>query len=588
MAKILQGFEESPGAHGLLKVLAVYKVQAESEAWRSREAEWMLAVKKLSARACDPDFPKPTWKDSSSADTESVVADRFEREEVLRQLTTVAEPREDFPKVQNVNIYHGCPSLQVALSIFRLGFAANVQKTKGWFGEGVYATTEAAYALRYTIGMQDFWENSVAGQSGYVIAGRAVYSHAYPVTRAENEAPLKPGLKGTRIAFAPGARGADLQFACVRGVPPNDDHNNRTYHSAPRYARHEATELVTNQEAHLLPEYIVHVGISDDSIKRERLRKYVEDSGLHGISVCVLHMKELQEMVGRLVGRAPASSDIKYQEVHENGYIKSTVMLCGLNSEHELTFSGTPETHQGRAQQTAAMAAVTHLKELDLKPGSALLDSHCVHGSTPMPLEAPRNFKNELQALVQQKLRRSTNREDIVYNVQAVDCEVGPGLWRCNVSLRSVLESIVQGPPRSKSMDAQQAAAETALQLLSEGRGEEMLLGSAQPSQEGAIAESSVTANQTPEVSQLPQPPSAPVGNSKSKVKLKELQDRNQGLRTEYTHENDAAPFRCKLTVSWPGKFDDFNVLGSGTSKKVAEQDAAKQALEQLEVFLRE
>lgn len=592
---IIDDFQDAPGAHGLLRVTAVYKIRGDSEEWRDRKGEWDCAAKKLSLRASHARFPKPTWKEAPSKDGDTQ-AKLQERLDVLHVLKSRSNPSEHHPKISEVKIYHGCPTLDVACCIFKLGFAANVQNTKGWFGEGVYATTTAPYALRYSIGMQDIWKESSKGCSGYVVAGRAVYAHAFPVTQAENETPLKPGLKGTRIASAPGSQGADLQFVCVRGIPPFDGHTNRTYHAVDRGRRHEATELVTNQEAHFLPEFIVHVSIVDNSEQRQSVQQWVENARLHGNSTddC-LHMQELRVLVRERLGRDLTDNDVRYKETVENGLFTSTVELPFLHCAVQ-NFSGTPEPQKERAQQTAAEAAVRHLK-LDVEPE--------LQHMSPEP-ESLKNFKNELQALVQRELRRSVAQGDIVYRQQNISSEEGDRL-RYSVKISSLLPESVPGSPRQagkgKDMDAQQAAAAAALIRLRY----QLSKASSDPHPNELPAPSIIAENEEQQTISLPesalgllqheahdfQPPFASPSLNKQpqaktpKAELDELCVIYPWLKTEFdvTPQN-TGPFCCTCIVvdSRSGADGKFQVETEHTfnSKKEATQAAAKLALERL------
>ena len=89
-------------------------------------------------------------------------------------------------------------------------------KTSDWFGEGLYNTLHAPYALRYGLGMRDFWEKP--GETGFVIAAKLVYWEVYPVTEADDTSHQKPGMKGK--ALGSGARGCDcLSFVSGAILP---------------------------------------------------------------------------------------------------------------------------------------------------------------------------------------------------------------------------------------------------------------------------------------------------------------------------------------------------------------------------------
>ena len=254
---LVDAFEQAPSARGAMNVLEVYKANVPDDLKNS----WETEKRKLQDRNLNPNFPKPEWQDrrpsKDDIDERTKECLRREREEVAWQLLSVSHKHEG--GARSCRVYHGCPTWEVVESICRTGFAGNVQKTRGWFGEGLYSTLHAPYALRYGLGMRDFWEKP--GEEGWVIAAKLVYLQVYPVTEADNSTPLEPGLKGKRIGDADGACGCDCQFVCVRGHPPFGKHQNRTYHACKHGERPEATEIVVNQEAQILPEYLIKVQV---------------------------------------------------------------------------------------------------------------------------------------------------------------------------------------------------------------------------------------------------------------------------------------------------------------------------------------
>jgi len=256
--------EGAPGANRCLKVLRVEQVDTPL-----LSKMWHLQVQKLSLRALDPRFPKPTWRDPDYAEPCSELRDQeashlHEREKVWEHLKTISSRWED-AEVWTTRVFHGAPSYDVARSICELGFTANVQRTKGWFGEGPYASPSPTYALRYSMGMQDFWD--ARGCKGYIVAARACWSQVYPATQADNtEGELTPGLKGKPVGglAAQGAIGCDAHFACVRGTAPHGEERRRTYHCCQDGQRPDSTELVVREECQLLPEYILEVAVTED------------------------------------------------------------------------------------------------------------------------------------------------------------------------------------------------------------------------------------------------------------------------------------------------------------------------------------
>ncbi len=117
------------------------------------------------------------------------------------------------------------------------------------------------------------------GRTGFLVAGRAAFSHVYPVTQADNlEYPLKAGLKRKPIGGhkAPGARAAIAHFACVRGQPPFHEHTNRTFHACQPGERPDGTELVVHQENQWLPEFLIEVEVGTDDHKLRLARPDAE------------------------------------------------------------------------------------------------------------------------------------------------------------------------------------------------------------------------------------------------------------------------------------------------------------------------
>eukprot|EP00438_Fugacium_kawagutii_P018372 Skav208991 [mRNA] locus=scaffold2686:90247:91851:+ [translate_table: standard] len=315
---LVDAFEQAPSARGALNVLEVRRAKVPDHLKSSWEAQKMI----LQDRNLDPDFPKPEWQDQgpSRDDIDELTKEclRREREEVAWQLLTMSHKHEG--GARSCRVYHGCRSETIMESICRTGFAGNIQNTKGWFGEGLYSTLNAPYALRYALGMRDFWEKP--GEVGWVIAAKLIYLHVYPVTEADNSTPLEPGLKGKRIGDADGARGCDCQFVCVRGRPPDHKHKNRTYHACKHGERPEATEIVVNQEARILPEYLIKVQVTNDQELCTRIQRASELWGRHAASSPTSapqhkppiidpnqHSQRLIRLVKEKLGKAPIVKD---------------------------------------------------------------------------------------------------------------------------------------------------------------------------------------------------------------------------------------------------------------------------------------
>jgi len=371
---LLIACEVAPSAHGLLQVQSIHKVKTESDWQRDRLLEWEHHIRKLQTRAEDQQFPKPSWRLQEG----SSPREQREREEVWWHLLSISSRRPEQSKVWTAPIFHGCPSIGVAESIFRSGFATNVQRTSGWFGEGVYMSTSGTYGSRYALQMKDFWD--CPGQTGVIVAGKVAFCEVYPVTQADNKDPLRPmqpGLKGKRIAGAPGASGCDAHFVCVRRHPPNDDHSNFTYHACEEGFRPDGTELVVNQEVQLLPQYIVCFKVQNDDRLCRQVRMAAETWGR---SLCSLaasaslptstnatsdvkpactsgtrnYKNDLQTIVASLLKRPVKDGDIVYTERTERNEFVSTVRVQVLNSQ---CFTGEAQPRRVAAQQSAAEAA---------------------------------------------------------------------------------------------------------------------------------------------------------------------------------------------------------------------------------------
>lgn len=381
---LIRAFELPPGAHDMLKVQSIYKPPPDSEMVKNRQNEFDAESKKLQERADDPDFPKPSWLciESATDKTDEELAEyacaRREREEVLWHLESASQRK--LSKVRSVRVFHGCSSLEVAKSIFRTGFAANVQKTKGWFGEGVYSSLSAPYAMRYALGMQDHWEKM--GESGYVVAAQAVFAQVYPITQADNDEPLKPKFKGARIGFPAGAQGCDAHFVCVRGFPPNENHGNRTYHACEAGQRPDGTELVVSQEVQLLPEYIIHIKVSSDPLVCKHVHVAAERWGRsREITPCATSTtmepetcaggkwkSKLHELLQGAwkpncgASNPPGDTKLKYDTNEVGaGQFQSTVTVS-LPGKTTQTFTGVSQPRKIAAEQSAAKVALDELQ----------------------------------------------------------------------------------------------------------------------------------------------------------------------------------------------------------------------------------
>jgi len=177
-------------------------------------------------------------------------------------------------------VFHGAKSEELCRRICQLGLAANVQQTKGWFGEGPYATTSLMYSLRYCGGMREVWE--LKGEVHHVVVMRACWSQLYPATQADNvDGETKPFLKGKPVGgwAADGSLGSDAHFACVRGHMPNDEEPRRVYHACHAGERPDFKELVVREECQLLPEFIIQVAVTDNEDALSNLRRASENWG---------------------------------------------------------------------------------------------------------------------------------------------------------------------------------------------------------------------------------------------------------------------------------------------------------------------
>ena len=75
---------------------------------------------------------------------------------------------------------------------------------------------------------------------------RTCFSRAYPATQADNpEGLTEPGMKGTPVGgwSAPGAKGCETNFVCVRSYPPEDGEPNTAYHPCLPDERPQGTDL---------------------------------------------------------------------------------------------------------------------------------------------------------------------------------------------------------------------------------------------------------------------------------------------------------------------------------------------------------
>lgn len=257
--EIRRAVEHAPGAEGALKVRRIQKITDSSHQLR-----WQSQVECLSKRFSHPDYLEPEWRSMAKANisTNRAAEKLVDRDQVSDYLHSIASS--ECEGVWSVRVFHGAKSAEAARLISEVGFSSSVQGTKGWIGEGPYGSTMPTYALRYCW-MTEFW--NVPGAVGYLVAARACFSQVYPVTQADNiEGLTQPGLKGKPVGgwAAPGAKGSDAHFACVRSYPPHGGEKTRTYHACLPGERPQGTELVVSEEAQFKPEYIVEVQVSHD------------------------------------------------------------------------------------------------------------------------------------------------------------------------------------------------------------------------------------------------------------------------------------------------------------------------------------
>jgi len=271
--------EGEPLADGILNVYRIWQLPS----W-PHKLKWYQQAWKLGKRMQDPKFSKPAWQkiflgehQRDPCDETRLAIEHRERKEVLRYLEDISKQLVWSEGVWETHIFHGVPTFEVAKQIGRTGFAANLQRTKGWFGDGAYASTSALYVFRYALGMQEVWE--AKGLRGFLVAGRACWSQVYPVTQADNsEDAFTSGLKGKPIG-AQSALGSDMQFACVRGHAPCGHEMRRTYHACRPGERPDFTELVVREECQLLPEFIVEAVVTQDEQALSRAKLEAEQWG---------------------------------------------------------------------------------------------------------------------------------------------------------------------------------------------------------------------------------------------------------------------------------------------------------------------
>jgi len=379
---VVDAFEQAPSARGALDVLEVWRADVPQDLKQS----WETEKRKLQDRNRNPNMKKTSWQDQEPGkdgididmDATRAACLRREREEVAWQLLSVSHKHEG--GARSCRVYHGCPDWKVAQSICHTGFAANLAKTKGWFGEGLYSTLNAPYALRYSLGMSDFWEKP--GAEGWVIAAKLVYSQVYPVTVADDSTPLisEPGLKGRRIGAADGARGCDCQFVCVRGHPPNAKHKNRHYLACKPGERPEATEIVVDQEARILPEYLVNVQVTGDAKLCKRIQLASEHWGrpmasnqdtaleTNGSTKILQNTVNSVQKLETLARKKPVKNgsartqddnlhiDIQYKFAQVDDHFVAEVRVLGRD------FQGYPQPRKQAAKQSAAQVAIKELQ----------------------------------------------------------------------------------------------------------------------------------------------------------------------------------------------------------------------------------
>lgn len=269
-AELREAVERVREACGALQVEKIWKVRS-----LCREKAHELEKQKLAQRAKDDGFPKPCW-DQTSDDNMSSILQHFDRKVVLDYL--LSRSTQVLDGVWTTRFFQGPRDFATAVAECSTGLAGNVQKVKGWFGEGSYVSLTALYALRYALSMKDIYE--CPGEVGFLVAGRAAFSQVYPATQADNsQGPLDPGLKGKPVGGRGSCAGIDAHFACVRSVPPYGSEERRTYHACMPGEQPEGTELVVSQESQYLPEHIIQVRVTSDGAVLHRMRVVAEHFG---------------------------------------------------------------------------------------------------------------------------------------------------------------------------------------------------------------------------------------------------------------------------------------------------------------------
>jgi hypothetical protein len=165
-----------------------------------------------------------------------------ERKKVLDRLQSLTQKVHHNRTVPVVRVWHGCSRTTVS-KLLSNGFAALSKMDRGWFGTGMYFTSSAEYAAKYT------------SSNGCLIMCYVLLLNPFPVI--SDDAPT--GISSSNFRFYGRGNYSNYQCHYIPVAPIGED----TYWDfrPPRGGVQDAPydELVVFQQADILPQVIVHL-----------------------------------------------------------------------------------------------------------------------------------------------------------------------------------------------------------------------------------------------------------------------------------------------------------------------------------------
>ena len=184
-----------------------------------------------------------TWKEESQGDLRAAIAKHLEDFAVALPLY------DDCPDVRVFPLWHGTQKGNLG-SLFSSGYGAFGDTDHGYFGKGIYASHEAAYAELYANRMQPEHRDD-----GVLILNWGITYSSYPIINLDYD-PV-----GKRLFREIDTAKYDTRFIpVVPGSTPGD------YVPITPPGRHDYTEMVFLDPAQILPRYIITLQPSKPSV----------------------------------------------------------------------------------------------------------------------------------------------------------------------------------------------------------------------------------------------------------------------------------------------------------------------------------